>query len=839
MANNFSKLGSGNAIDTVLHPRELFAALPNKNARYQYPRDVQTEVWNQWFDRREEKDIVIRMNTGGGKTVVALLILKSCLNENKGPAVYIAPDPYLAQQVIKEAQQLGIEVTEDNRSLRFVRGKAILITTIKTLINGQSVFGVDEIKIPIGSLVIDDAHACLETTEAQFTMVVNGQAYQRLFAMFREDLRLQSETMVVEVENEESRVQMLVPYWAWMNKQAEVVALFSDIEHSSPEDGEADKYTEITRNAFRFNYPLIKNTLALCRCVFGGGVAEISPRILPTDIIPSFSNAARRIVMSATLADDSVLISHFDLNPESIIKSITPLTANDIGDRMILVPQELNTEFNDDILKTLFKGFSRSRNVVVIVPSNYRAKFWEDVADLTLRANNLEDGVNQMKSSKVGLVVLVNKYDGIDLPKTACDVLVIDGLPDVRRGLDKIDEVILYGTEQILSQRIQRIEQGMGRGVRSNDDHCLVFLMGKTLTNFLFKADATRKFGSATRAQLSLSDKMADDLHGKSLSALTEVAQQFLARDQEWIKVSKGTLANLKYEPVIQNNPITLAQRQAFTLARRNDFVAAARAINDAVNNIKDIKIKGWLRQQLAEFQQFINPTESQLILRTAIKENPRIIRPIGGIDYQRLAPSVKSQAIQCSEFIKNNFENGNRLILEVDSLLSQLIFQPDTANAFEETLKELGFIIGYNSQRPEKEFGRGPDVLWEAGDRSYFINESKNGVTSNGPINKGDCNQMNGSLVWFAKEYPGCTAIPLMIHPSNEFEYAASLPANVGIMTGEKLDAFRQAVRQFATASANATWGDPKVIGVILNDCGLTKTSFSKFLKKPVQQKR
>jgi replicative superfamily II helicase len=96
-------------------------ALPNKNARYQYPRDVQTEVWNQWFARREEEDIVIRMNTGSGKTVVALLILKSCLNENKGPAVYIAPDPYLAQQVIKEAQQLGIEVTEDYNSLRFVR----------------------------------------------------------------------------------------------------------------------------------------------------------------------------------------------------------------------------------------------------------------------------------------------------------------------------------------------------------------------------------------------------------------------------------------------------------------------------------------------------------------------------------------------------------------------------------------------------------------------------------------------------------------------------------------------------------------------------------------------
>src|SRR5690349_13208496 len=152
MPFDFKKLGVTNAADTVLQPREIFTVLPNKDARYQYPRDVQAEVWNQWFDRRNEKDLVFRMNTGSGKTVVGLLVLKSCLNEGKGPAVYISPDPYLAQQVAAEAVRLGIEVTQSTDSLRFVNGKAILITTIRTLFNGQSVFGVGDegIKTPIG-----------------------------------------------------------------------------------------------------------------------------------------------------------------------------------------------------------------------------------------------------------------------------------------------------------------------------------------------------------------------------------------------------------------------------------------------------------------------------------------------------------------------------------------------------------------------------------------------------------------------------------------------------------------------------------------------------------------
>ena len=55
--------------------------------KYQYPRDVQGEVWKQWFEQRNNRDTIIKMNTGSGKTVVALMILQSCLNEGIGPAM--------------------------------------------------------------------------------------------------------------------------------------------------------------------------------------------------------------------------------------------------------------------------------------------------------------------------------------------------------------------------------------------------------------------------------------------------------------------------------------------------------------------------------------------------------------------------------------------------------------------------------------------------------------------------------------------------------------------------------------------------------------------------------
>ncbi len=174
MPLNLSKLSSTSLLDTETSPREIFNLLPNKHARYKYPRDVQTQVWDRWLPRRAERDLVVKMNTGGGKTVVGLLMLKSCLNEGVGPAVYVTPDNYLVSQVVKEAGDLGIAVTTDTGAGAFLQGKAILVINIHKLVNGLSVFGTTDtgVKIPLGVVLVDDAHACLSSTESQFTLTV-------------------------------------------------------------------------------------------------------------------------------------------------------------------------------------------------------------------------------------------------------------------------------------------------------------------------------------------------------------------------------------------------------------------------------------------------------------------------------------------------------------------------------------------------------------------------------------------------------------------------------------------------------------------------------------------
>lgn len=221
-----------NSQSSDLEPRDIFMSLPGKDKKYEYPRDVQSDVWKKWFECRKNKNNIIKMNTGSGKTTVGLLILKSCLNEGVGPAVYVVPDAYLVEQVCKEAQTLGIKTSTDEKDLSFIRGQSILIINIHKLINGKSVFGMRGVNnVEIGSIIIDDAHACLTTIKDQYTLQIprETEMYSKILQLFSESLKNQCANKFTELCRTDSRdLFMLVPYWEWQEHQNEVYEIIRE-----------------------------------------------------------------------------------------------------------------------------------------------------------------------------------------------------------------------------------------------------------------------------------------------------------------------------------------------------------------------------------------------------------------------------------------------------------------------------------------------------------------------------------------------------------------------------------------------------------------------------------
>lgn len=106
---NFKKFtGKSSKVD-YCDPIAIHRSLDSE-VSHSHLRDVQHEVLQEFRTRRSERDMVLKMGTGSGKTAVGLLMLKSYMAETQRPGVYLCPDYQLVGQVVSEAKKLGLKV---------------------------------------------------------------------------------------------------------------------------------------------------------------------------------------------------------------------------------------------------------------------------------------------------------------------------------------------------------------------------------------------------------------------------------------------------------------------------------------------------------------------------------------------------------------------------------------------------------------------------------------------------------------------------------------------------------------------------------------------------------
>ena len=205
------------------------------------------------------------------------------------------------------------------------------------------------------------------------------------------------------------RNNMLVPYWEWQRQQDNIYRILT-------------KYNNSDNTSIYFGLPLIERCLETCDCIITASAIEISPKGIDLDKISSLEEASRRIYMSATLADDSVFVSALGLDTEDMKNIITPENANDMGDRLIIFPKYVNSDISEIEIKEKVEETAKKYNVVILVPSFSRAKFWDEQGMRTVTKDNIDGIVKALKSGKhVGKIIFVNRYDGID-----CQVMLVE-----------------------------------------------------------------------------------------------------------------------------------------------------------------------------------------------------------------------------------------------------------------------------------------------------------------------------------------------------------------------------------------------------------------------------
>lgn len=797
MAFNFKKLTSTGAISSIIDPVQLFDALPNKAEGYGYIRAVQETVLNAWSARRNERDVVIKTNTGGGKTIVGLLMLQCCLNEKQGPALYLAPDPHLAARVCEEAANLGLAVVDDPLSSKFLSGGAICVTTMRTLVNGKTRFGLvgsgSRQPLNVGSVVVDDAHAAIALMEETTQLMIprNHPAYKELLELFEDELKSQGINAYMDIKDGDRSAVLRVPFWSWHDKQEAVLAALR------PYRADSD---------FEWSWPIVSDRLPICQAVVSADAFEIAPPCPPIEKLPSFADAKRRIYLTATLADDSVLVTHFDADPKSVSSSIVPKSAADLGDRLVLAPQELNPEIDHAELRNLARTVADDHNVVVLVPSKRQAKEWAAQADLTVsKAEEISDAVEELRSGHLGLVVIINRYDGIDLPDDACRLLIIDSLPMAYSGIERREAVALRDSEAMVTRQLQRLEQGMGRGVRSREDRCVVLLIGARLTQLVARFDVADRLSPATQAQLELSRRVATELEGSDAEEFLGVITQVIEGDADFRLLSREAVLNVTYGPAVLS-PTATHLRRAYDSAAAGRAPEAARHAEAAVaaaTAADDPRLAGWLGESHAAYLEAVDSVAAQAALHAAALLNHAVLRPLDGISYKPISSS-SPQADQAASYLDSTYATGADLIVGINALLSDLDWDNDRTDEAEDAFAALALHLGLISQQPERDYGIGSDVLWALGGNSYAVIEAKTGATAP-VIWKKDINQLAGSLNWCAGEYGASSRVwPVVVHPSNMVEGSGTPPAGTRVMTKPKLKGLKSAARLYIKALAH-----------------------------------
>lgn len=795
---DWDAVSDGDDLSSIQEPASLFDALPNKHAGLGYLRQVQATVLDRWSPKRDASDLVIKMNTGTGKTIVGLLILQTSLHDEVGPALFLAPTPHLADRAAEEGRRLGLTIVTDPADTKFGSGEAICVTTLQKLFNGKSRFGLDAGGTPVkvGTIVVDDAHSAITRLEEYTRALIprDEPAYAALLALFEADLDGQSAATLLDIKDGDRRAIMRIPFWSWQDKSAEVLRVLHPLRDTP---------------MLEWQWPLLKDHLHICEATLTGSGLEISPPLPPVQKFPSFADAERRIYMTATLANDAALVTHFGADASTVGEAIVPDSASDLGDRLVLIPQELVPDLTDADLRTAVAAIAVTDNVVVLVPSWPRAREWSDVANVTVSdSKQIAEVVARLQVDAVGLVVIVNQYDGIDLPDEACRLLVIDGLPQAASGAEWRESTALRDSDTIATRQVQRFEQGMGRGVRSREDRCAVLVMDRRLVELISRPETTARLSPGTRAQVELSRRVARALDGRrdvTMDGIVDLIHKVIDGAEDFRSAARKALVNVVYE-TIPPLPTALPVRRAYDAAVRGDYEAAANfadaAVNVARREMNDERLAGWLSEKAAAYRHATDPARAQAQLSAASISNSSILRPISGLSFRPSRPT-RRQAEAAAAYLTGKYTDGAHMRIGVEALIANLDWDPDRTEQAEQAWADLADHLGFSGQRPEKETGAGPDGLWSDVDGNRLVIEVKSGAETE-LISKRDINQLGGSVRWAEKHLTGTTSIsPILVHPSHVAERTGTPPSDARSIDVDSHAALMTSLRRYATALA------------------------------------
>jgi hypothetical protein len=200
-----------------------------------------------------------------------------------------------------------------------------------------------------------------------------------------------------------------------------------------------------------------------------------------------------------------------------------------------------------------------------------------------------------------------------------------------------------------------------------------------------------------------------------------------------------------------------------------------------------DRKSRGWLRQMAARAAHYWGRDEvAQQLQQRAYADNDNLLRPrVVQACVPLAVPGMQAEAIVSRI---DDFGTRRGYVAEFDEAVSHPVPEA-SSNQFEQALADLGSMLGFSTERPDRKYDKGPDVLWLLSGSLGLIIEAKSRKNKGNALTKEQHGQLLNAAEWFRDEYPGYAGIRVSMHP-NVKATGSTVTGESKALTYEKLNA-------------------------------------------------
>ena len=717
-----------------IEPIELFESLTLRGS-IENIWEPQAEALKQWTAKRESNDVVIQMNTGGGKTLVGLLIAQSLVNETLEQVMYVCANNQLVEQTIFKAKECGLDPasrykTSWHNRENYDSGKTFCITNYAAVFHGFSPFKSDSIK----AIIFDDAHVAENNLRENYTLnfAYGTDTYKELSAVFKSYFeKSNSKESFEEVVGGDFRIVLFVPtFYTW--EQSDVIKKI--MVKNNVEEADETKYV----------WEHLKLNLKHCCFFISGKSIQVSPSVIPLANSPFFKNSVRRIYLTATMPTPASFIRTFGISNPTLI---SPRGKSGDAQRLfIFLPGKDEEEQKAEALKLV-----SNHKCCVISPSVPRLKEWQPKVKIYETHLGHDEIIRFSKSKNKEMLGLAARYDGIDLPGDSCRVLILDRLPMGENNFNRfIDQTIQVGTLRS-SHTATRIVQAIGRIFRSNTDHGVVLLRGNDLQSWIRKPINQKFLPPLLQKQIILGNELIKAVT-ENQTRYSDLINGVLSGSKEWDQLYKY-IDHIKF---VENKTelkwyedSLLKEKEAYLNIWNQQYEIAARLFSELAQEVKlhDILLYAWYCHWAGlAYLAIDNYTTASKWYWRAATTRADLGRPKEEVKIEFVEKVIGFQV----QTITKHFDK-EKLEKVLNQIQSGLVYSDETESA-EQAVENLGNILGLKSWRPDKK-KTGPDVLWQGQDNLLASFELKTGKQIK-QYTKDDIKDCNDHHVWLQNNF-------------------------------------------------------------------------------------